>query len=64
MIFSKKKKQLNSKAKSIAIMYLEMKARELEDRMNILDDAFRVESENLDYDIEKIRETIEYLLEN
>lgn len=50
MIFSKKKKQLNSKAKSIAIMYLEMKARELEDRMNIIDDAFRVESENLDYD--------------
>ena len=57
----KKKEKLCSKSKAVTIMYLEQKARELEDSIT---EEGTIEDENKEIDISYIRETIDFLIKN
>ena len=57
----KKKEKLCSKSKAVTIMYLEQKARELEDSIT---EEGTIEYENKEIDIRYIRETIDFLIKN
>ena len=57
----KKKEKLCSKSKAVTIMYLEQKARELEDSIT---EEGTIEDENKEIDIMYIRETIDFLIKN
>ena len=57
----KKKEELCSKSKVVTIMYLEQKARELEDSIT---EEGTIEYENKEIDIRYIRETIDFLIKN
>lgn len=57
----KKKEKLCSKSKAVTIMYLEQKARELEDSIT---EEGTIEDENKEIDIIYIRETIDFLIKN
>ena len=58
---NKKKEKLCSKSKAVTIMYLEQKARELEDSIT---EEGTIEDENKEIDIIYIRETIDFLIKN
>lgn len=61
----KKKEKLCSKSKAIAIMYLEQKARELEESIEYKELGKRtIEDENIEMDCSYIRETIDFLIKN
>ena len=57
----KKKEELCSKSKAVAIMYLEQKARELEESIT---EEGTIEDEFKEIDIIYIRETIDFLIKN
>ena len=57
----KKKEKLCSKSKAVTIMYLEQKARELEDSIT---EEGTIEAQNKEIDIGSIRETIDFLIKN
>ena len=57
----KKKEEICSKSKAVTIMYLEQKARELE---NSITEEGTIEDQNKEIDIGYIRETIDFLIKN
>lgn len=57
----KKREELCSKSKAISIMYLEQKAREIEDSIT---NEGTVEDEDKEMDVRYIRETIDFLIRN
>lgn len=57
----RKKEELCSKSKAVSIMYLEQKARELEDSIT---SEGTIEDENKEMDVIYIRETIDFLVKN